>query len=105
MIDGSTISFPVTGAALAELQAGNLGRELTTDERELFVEIADMANEAYEAATRGDADTVADILASIDKATTPDAHTRHMAALCRGWVMLGCSRGMENLKQAIDGIS
>lgn len=104
-IKADGITFPIAAAALAELQAANLGRELRQAERELFAEIAAVANEAYEAATRGDADTVADILAAIDKATTPDDHTRHVAALCRGWVMLGCARGMENLKQAIDGIS
>ena len=103
MVNPNAVSFPITGDKIAELQSAEVRRELTPMEREMFAEIADMANEAYEAAARGDADTVAVILSAIDKATSPDDYTRHMAALCRGWVLLGCQRGMDILKDAIDG--
>ena len=103
MLNPQNVSFPITGVALADMQQAQLGREVTAAELEMFSDIADMANEAYKAATRGDAETVADILAAIDKATTPDDYTRHVAALCRGWVLLGCQKGMEVLKSAIDG--
>lgn len=103
MIDPKRITFPITGEALAALQQAELGRALRPSELELFSDIADMANEAYEAAAHGDTETVQDILNAINTAPVPDPYTRHLAALCRGWVLLGCQRGMEILKAAIDG--
>lgn len=105
MVNVDNVSFPITGAALAELQRAEVGRELTDAEFELFAEIADMANEAYEAATRGDAETVQSILNAVNAVPVPDPYTRHVAALCRGWVLLGCQRGAERLKAAVDGLS
>lgn len=105
MINPENVFFPITGEQLAELQRAEVSRELTAAELELFTQIADMANEAYEAATHGDTDTVAAILAAINTVPAPDDYTSHVAALCRGWVLLGCQRGAERLKAAIDGIS
>lgn len=105
MVNAGNASFPLTLEAFAALQRENLGRELTKDELEFFAEIVDMANETYKAATRGDAETVAEILASLNSVPVSDAYTQHLAALCRGWVLLGCSRGAERLKAAIDGLS
>lgn len=103
MVDPKNVSFPITGEQLCELQSVEVGRELTPMERELFAEIADMANEAYRAAAHGDADTVQNILNAVDHAPAPDDYTRHVAALCRGWVLLGSIRGAERLKAVIDG--
>lgn len=105
MVNIDNVSFPITAKQLAELQRAEVGRELTPMEREMFAEIADMANEAYEAATRGDAETVQGILDAINHVPVPDDYTRHVAALCRGWVLLGCQRGADQLKAAIDGLS
>ena len=105
MIHPKAITFPITGTQLAELQRAEVGRELTPMELEMFTEIADMANEAYEAAVRGDAETVQSILDAINHAATPDDYISHVAALCRGWVLLGCQKGAELLKSAIDGIN
>ena len=105
MVNPDDVSFPITGERLAELQGAEVGRELTPMEREMFAEISDMANEAYEAATRGDAETVQVLLDAINHVPTPDDYTRHVAALCRGWVLLGCQRGMEILKAVIDRTS
>lgn len=69
----------------------------------MFADIANMANEAYEAATRGDAETVQSLLDAINAAAATDPYSLHLAALCRSWVFLACQRGMERLKAAIDG--
>lgn len=103
MIDPQKVAFPITGTQLAELQRTEVGRELTAAELEMFSDIADIANEAYESATRGDAETVQSILDAINAAAAADPEARHVAALCRGWVLLGCQRGAERLKAAIDG--
>lgn len=105
MLNPDNITFPITGKQLAELQQTELGRELRPAELEMFSDIANMANEAYEAAARGDAETVQSILNAINAATAPDPYTRHLAALCRGWVLLGFQRGAERLKTTIDGLS
>lgn len=105
MVSPENVFFPITAEQLAELQQAELNRELWPTERELFAEIADMANEAYEAAAHGDAETVQGLLDAINHVPAPDDYARHVAALCRGWVLLGCSSGMEQLKKAIDGIS
>ena len=44
MVNPDKVSFPVTGDQIAQLQAAEVGRELTPTEREMFSEIADMAN-------------------------------------------------------------
>lgn len=105
MIDPRNVRFPLSGADLAALQRAQLGRDLTAAELEMFAGIAEMANEAYEAAAQGDADTVQSILAAINTVPAPDNYTRHVAALCRGWVLLACQRGAERLKAAIDGVN
>ena len=105
MIDPRSVSFPISGADLAALQRVQLGRDLTAAELEMFAGIAEMANEAYQAAAHGDSDTVGSILAAVNSVPVPDDYTRHVAALCRGWVLLGCQRGAEYLKAAIDGVS
>ena len=103
MIDPQKVTFPITGKQLAELQRTEVGRELTAGELEMFSDIADIANEVYEAAARGDAETVQSILDAINAAAAADPNAYHVAALCRGWVLLGCQRGAEQLKSAIDG--
>lgn len=103
MIDPRKVVFPITAAALAELQRAEVGRELDADELEFFAEVVQIANEAYDAAAHGDAETVQDILDAINKAAAEDVDSRHAAALCRGWVLLGVQRGAERLKAAIDG--
>lgn len=103
MINTNNVSFPITGKQLADLQRAEVGRELTETEREFFGEVADMANESYNAATRGDAETVQRLLDAINATAATDSYSLHLAALCRGWVLLGCQRGAERLKAAIDG--
>lgn len=103
MIKPENINIPITGVQLAEMQRAEVGRELAGAELEMFSDIADMANEAYEAAARGDAETVQSILNAINSIPSPDPYTCHVAALCRGWVLLGCQRGAEQLKAAIAG--
>jgi len=105
MVNPENVSFPITGKQLAELQQAEVKRELTPTELELFTEVASMANEAYEAAANGDPETVQSLLDAINHASAPDDYTRHVAALCRGWVLLGCQRGAEKLKTVIDGLS
>lgn len=103
MVNPDKITFPITGKQLADLQRAEVGRELRPAELEMFADIANMANEAYEAATRGDAETVQSILNGINAAAAADPSAYHLAALCRGWVLLGCQKGAERLKAAIDG--
>ncbi len=105
MVNPDTVVFPITGDRLAEMQRAEVGRELTAAELEFFNEIAGMANEAYEAATRGDAETVQSVLNAVNAIPALDAYTRHLTALCRGWVLLGCQKGTAQLKTAIDGLS
>ena len=103
MVNPNNVSFPITGKQLADLQRAEVGRDLRPAELDMFADIANMANEAYEAATRGDAETVQNILSAINAAAASDRNFYHLAALCRGWVLLACQRGMERLKAAIDG--
>lgn len=103
MVNPDKITFPITGKQLADLQRAEVGRELRPAELEMFADIANMANEAYEASTQGDAKTVQSILDAINAAAATAPNAYHVAALCRGWVLLGCQRGAERLKAAIDG--
>lgn len=103
MVNPDKVIFPVTGKQLADLQRAEVSRELTAAELEMFSDIAEIANESYEAAAHGDAETVHRILDAINAAAATDPDTHHVAALCRGWVLLGCQRGAELLKAAIDG--
>lgn len=105
MIHPEKITFPITGAQLAGLQRAELGRELTPDEKSMFAEIAEMANEVYTAATQGDHETLAEILAALNSVPYSDPFSQHLAALCRGWILLGLTNGMSVLKAAIDGMS
>lgn len=105
MVNADNVSFPITGKLLADLQQAEVGRELTAGEIKMFSDIANMANEAYKAATCGDAETVQSILDTINATPANDPYTRHVSALCRGWVLLGCQRGTERLKATIDGVS
>ena len=89
MIDPKSISFPITGKEIAELQRAELGRELRSTEHELFDTLAEIANQAYTAATQGDADTLWGLLSAINNTPAADEYSRHVADLCRGWVLLG----------------
>lgn len=101
--EAGDMTFPVTLEAFTARQRAQLGRELTGTEMELFREIVDMTNEAYAAACVGDVETVEDILQAITQATGPDAYTRHVAALCRGWVLVGAAKGADILRASFDG--
>lgn len=103
MVNTENVSFPVTLEAFTALQVAEIRRDPTATELELFQEVVDMANEAFEAAAQGDAETVQALLDAINHDSPTDEYTRHVAALCRGWVLLGCSRGMEILESVIDG--
>lgn len=105
MIRPEDIVFPVTAECIEKLQEKELGRELIPVERQIFEALAAIANEAYEAACIGDADTIQEILDAITRATTPDPFITHVAAMFRGYVLLGCERGAEQLKATIDGLS
>lgn len=98
-------AFPVTFETFIALQRVEVGRKFTPKELELFAEIVDMANESYEAARRGDADTVQGLLDAIDCAAGDDSFTRQVAGLCRGWVLLGALRGAERLQGDSKGLS
>ena len=104
MIKPENVRFPITSDELAALQRAHLGRPLTADELELFREIAEIANDTYAAAARGDVETVEGIMAAINTAPAPDRYTAHVAALCRGWALLGCLKGTKALKNVIEGI-
>ena len=102
MVNANNVIFPVTLEIFVSLQQAEIGREFSATELELFSDIVDMANESYKAACGGDADTVQALLDAINSADTDDPYTRHVAGLCRGWVLLGCQRGAEQLKLLID---
>lgn len=101
------IPFPITletiqTYALSPLQRA---RGLAPDELEMFREIVEISNKAYAAATRGDTETVQEILGAINYAGAMEPGAMQYAALCRGWALAGIQAGMKNLKAAIDGIS
>ena len=102
MVNTDNVTFPVSIDTFVALQRAEMDRDFTPTEMELFTDIVDMANESYHAACRGDPDTVQILLDAINSADTDDSYTRHVAGLCRGWVLLGCRRGAEQLKAAID---
>lgn len=93
MIDPKNISFSITGEEIAKLQQAELGRELRPAEHELFDTLAEIANQAYTAATKSDADTLWGLLSAINNTPAADEYSRHVAALCRGWVLLGWHQG------------
>ena len=105
MVNESNITFPLTLAAYTSLQRAEICRDITATELELFAEIVDMANEAYAAACRGDADTVQALLDAIAAADAAEPNSQRVAALCRGWVLLGCRRGADQLKASFDCLS
>ncbi len=102
MVNADNVTFPVSLETFVALQRAEMDRDFTATEMELFTDIVDMANESYKAACDGDADTVQVLLDTINSADTDDPYTRHVAGLCRGWVLLGCRRGAEQLKMLID---
>lgn len=97
MIKPESITFPITAGDLVALQRKELGREITPTEEEFFALVADMANEAYGAACAGDADTVQHLLNMVNEIKISDKADQHLAALCRGWILLGCQKGMAKL--------
>lgn len=103
MVNTDNVSFPITIEEFTALQRAEMGREPSKMEKEFFAEIVGLANDSFNAAAHGDADTVQDILSAINAVPTPTDYEHHLSALCRGWVLLGCLRGMEILKAAIDG--
>lgn len=103
MFNTESVSFPVTLEVFTALQVAEIRREPTATELELFQDIVDMANEAFKAAAQGEVETVQALLDAINHDSPTDEYARHVAALCRGWVLLGCNRGMKILKSAING--
>ena len=97
MIKPENVTFPITAGDLIVLQRKELGREITPTEAEFFALVADMANEAYGAACAGDADTVQRLLDTVNAMNLSDKAEMHLAALCRGWILLGCQKGMAKL--------
>lgn len=92
------MSFPVTLEAFTEYQESELGRKAEDFEKEFFSAIVEMANEAFRFAAVGDLDAAADILAAVDKVAADqptDEAGKHLSALCRGWIVLGCRKGLE----------
>lgn len=101
------IPFPLT---LEVFQAYALSPQqracgLSPDELEMFREIVEIANQAYEAATRGDTETVQEILGAINFAGAVEPEAMRFAALYRGWALAGIQAGMKNLKDAINRVS
>lgn len=105
MVNENNVTFPITLAAFTSLQRAENSRGLTATELELFAEIVDMANESYAAACKGDADTVQALLDAINAAAAAEPNAQRVAALCRGWVLLGCRKGAEQLKASFDCLS
>lgn len=103
MVDIEKISFPLTIDAFTSMQRAQVGREISEVEKEFFAEVVDMANEAYEAAARGDAETVQALLDAIDSASGKVALTQSLAALCRAWVLLGCRKGVQQFENTFAG--
>lgn len=97
MIKPETIRFPVTTGDIIALQRKELGREITPMEAKFFALVADLANAAYGAACAGDADTVQRLLDTVNAMKLHGKAEQHMAALCRGWILLGCQNGMTKL--------
>ena len=103
MIHRRDITFPITGDYLiAESRLEN-GREMTEAEKEFLHEVANTANEAYEAACRGDTDTVQSIFAAIDAAAAEVPDTDYPAAYIHAWVMQACLKGVAVLEAAANG--
>lgn len=97
MIEPKNVTFPITLTTFTALQKAELGRELDPAEIEFFSAVVQMANDAYTAACIGDTDVTEDLITSINHINCSDATTQHYAALCRGWVLLACRRGLELL--------
>ncbi len=100
MVNADNVTFPVSLETFVALQRAEMGRDFTATEMELFTDIVDMANESYKAACDGDADTVQVLLDAINSADTDDPYTRHVAGLCRGWVLLGVPERSRTIKDA-----
>lgn len=94
MINPETVSFPVTSESFISMQEQEIGRKATATERELFVEVVNVANEVYTAAGVGDLGTVVQILDAVDYAARNDTDSQHLAALCRGWIALAFRRAI-----------
>lgn len=105
MINANNVPFPLTLAGFTSLQREEQCREFTAAELDFFAEIVDMANESYAAACKGDADTVQALLDAINAAAAAEPNAQRVAALCRGWVLLGCRKGAEQLKASFDCLS
>ena len=102
--EAGDMNFPVTLEAFTARQRAQLGREFSSAEMDLFQEIVNMTNEAYEAATKGDTETVAGILTALITTPATDPYTRHVVSLCRGWVLVGVAKGADVLRASFDGL-
>lgn len=99
MQDYSNIKFPVTLAEFTRIQREALHRNPTADEREIYREIVDLANEAYNAAAAGDSNTVADILNAINCSAAETPAAGQVAAVSRSWVLIATKAGMDILRE------
>lgn len=100
MVDPKTVSFPLTLEAFTALQEKDMERKVFPAELEFFEALVEMANEAYRAGCVADGDTVHQLLntvAALDANAEQDADSfsRHLCALCRGWILEGARRGLE----------
>lgn len=103
MIHRKDITFPITGDYLIAASRLENGREMTEAEQDFLHEVAKTANEAYEAACRGDTDTVQNIFAAIDAATAKVPEADYPSAYLHAWVMQACLKGAAVLEAAANG--
>lgn len=97
MIKSENITFPITLEDFTKLQEAEMGRKINDIEKEFFSDVVDMANQAFAAGAVGDLDTAAEILEAVDAAAGRVKECAHLAAVCRGWIALGCRKGLELL--------
>lgn len=102
MIDTQNISFPLTLEAFTAMQRTEMGREINETEMEIFSDIVEGANAAYEAATKGDFQAVVILLEALNSVPVCSDCVRHIVALWRAWVLLGCKHGSKILKATIE---
>ena len=102
MLKPENISFPVSVDYFTALQEESLGREATSTEKKYFAKVCAMANGAFTYAAVGDNKSTTEILNTIDHVEGIDADkfTQHLAAVCRGWVILGIQKGSELLQSS-----
>ena len=95
MVDAINVKFPITLEEFTRLQRAEIKRDFTAEELALFEDIAYCANSAFYAASRGDENVVADMLAAIEDGSAQDTDSVRIRALFRGWVLLAIEQVKE----------